>query len=181
MGILKRNRAFLITAALILVVGAALFGGVVAVRVLAASAATTPAGAAPASYNTVSSYGMTGYAPLTLQPTADTPEFITKRLTEKRGIVLLVYIKGASDDMEMLSYFNDIKAGYSADSSFFSFEARESKQLGDLLAQLRVSNPPILAIIRGDGKVAQLYTGWIGFKVMEQEIADAVESLARLV
>jgi hypothetical protein len=178
MGIFSRNRTFLIGAVLILVVGALLFGSVIAVRVFAAAGTpATTAAVQPASYNSVSSFGMTGYAPLTLQPTADTPEFITKRLDEKRGIVLLVYVQGATDDMEMLSYFNDIKANYAADSSFFSFEARESKQLGDTLAQLRVSDPPILAIIRGDGKVAQLYTGWIGFKVMEQEIADAVRGL----
>ena len=178
MGILKRNRTFLLTAALILVIGAVLFGGVVAVRVLAADGTAAPVAAeAPASYNSVSSFGMTGYAPLTLVPTAETPSFITKRLEEKRGIVLLVYCSGATDDMEMLSYFNDIKANYAADSSFFSFEARESKQLGDTLMQLRVSDPPILAIIRGDGQVAQLYTGWIGFKVMEQEVADAVRGL----
>src|SRR5665647_2599287 len=39
----------------------------------------------PASYNTVSSYGMTGYAPLKLTPTAETPSFITSRLKEERG------------------------------------------------------------------------------------------------
>ncbi|NLE23551.1 MAG: hypothetical protein GX624_12350 [Actinobacteria bacterium] len=178
MGILKRNRTFLLGAALILVVGALLFGGVVAVRVMAeGEPATTPAVEQPASYNTVSSFGMTGYAPLTIEPTDETPDFVTKRLDEGRGIVLLVYVNGAADDMEMLSYFNDIKGNYAADSSFFSFEARESKQLGDLLTQLRVSDPPILAIIRGDGQVANLYTGWIGFKVMEQEIADAVRGL----
>ena len=178
MRILRRNRTFLLTAAFILVAGATLFGGVVAVRVLAPAEATAPAAPeAPASYNSVSSFGMTGYAPLSIQPTAETPGFITKRLEEKRGIVLLVYVNGAADDMEMLSYFNDIKGNYAADSSFFSFEARESKQLGDLLAQLRVSDPPILAIIRGDGQVANLYSGWIGFKVMEQEIADAVRGL----
>ena len=178
MGIFKRNRTFLLGAVLILVIGALLFGGVIAVRVMAESGATpAPAATQPASYNSVSSYGMTGYPALTLEPTAETPDFITKRLDESRGIVLLVYVKGASDDMEMLSYFNDIKGNYAADSSFFSFEARESKQLGDLLSQLRVSDPPILAIIRGDGVVAQLYTGWIGFKVMEQEVADAVRGL----
>jgi hypothetical protein len=178
MGMFKRNRTFLVCAVLILIVSAVLFGGVIAVRVLADSGGTPAASATqPASYNSVSSYGMTGYASLTIQATADTPEFITKRLEEKRGIVLLVYVKGASDDMEMLSYFNDIKANYAADSSFFSFEAHESSQLGDLLSQLRVSNPPILAIIRGDGTVAQLYTGWIGYKVMEQEVADAVRGL----
>jgi hypothetical protein len=178
MGVVKRNRTFLVSAILILVVGAVLFGSVVAVRVLADSGTTAaPTAMQAASYNSVSSYGMTGYEPLTVEATADTPDFITKRLDENRGIVLLVYVKGASDDMEMLSYFNDIKANYAADSSFFSFEARESKQLGDLLAQLRVSDPPILAIIRGDGTVAQLYTGWIGFKVMEQEVADAVRGL----
>ncbi|HTX67583.1 MAG TPA: hypothetical protein VMH50_00350 [Thermoleophilia bacterium] len=178
MGIFKRNRTFLLCSLLILIVGAVLFGSVVAVRVLAASGGTpTPTATQPASYNTVSSYGMTGYAPLTIKATPDTPDFITKQLDKKRGIVLLVYVKGASDDMEMLSYFDDIKANYAADSSFFSFEAAESTQLGDLLAQLRVSNPPILAIIRGDGTVAQLYTGWIGYKVMEQEVADAVRGL----
>ncbi|HEX5642660.1 MAG TPA: hypothetical protein VFZ86_10045 [Thermoleophilia bacterium] len=178
MGIFKRNRTFLLGAVLILVIGALLFGGVIAVRVMAESSATpAPAATQPASYNSVSSYGMTGYPALTLEPTAETPDFITKRLDEGRGIVLLVYVKGASDDMEMLSSFNDIKANYAADSSFFSFEARESKQLGDTLMQLRVSDPPILAIIRGDGTVANMYTGWIGFKVMEQEIADAVRGL----
>jgi hypothetical protein len=178
MGIFKRNRTFLLVAVLILVIGALLFGGVIAVRVMAESSATpAPAATQPASYNSVSSYGMTGYPALTLEPTAETPDFITKRLDENRGIVLLVYVKGASDDMEMLSSFNDIKANYAADSSFFSFEARESKQLGDTLMQLRVSDPPILAIIRGDGTVANMYTGWIGAKVMEQEIADAVRGL----
>jgi hypothetical protein len=178
MGIFKRNRTFLLGAVLILVVGALLFGGVIAVRVMAESEATpAPAATQPASYNSVSSYGMTGYPALTIEPTEETPDFITQRLDENRGIVLLVYVKGASDDMEMLSYFNDIKANYAADSSFFSFEARESKQLGDTLMQLRVSDPPILAIIRGDGTVANMYTGWIGFKVMEQEIADAVRGL----
>jgi hypothetical protein len=178
MGIFKRNRTFLLGAVLIVVIGALLFGGVVAVRVMAESGATpAPTATQPESYNSVSSYGMTGYPALTLEPTAETPDFITKRLDENRGIVLLVYVKGASDDMEMLSSFNDIKANYAADSSFFSFEARESKQLGDTLMQLRVSDPPILAIIRGDGTVANMYTGWIGFKVMEQEIADAVRGL----
>ncbi len=178
MGIFKRNRTFLVGAVLILVVGALIFGGVVAVRVLASAEETAAAPLpAPESYNTVSSFGMTGYEPLKLEATPETPDFITKRLDEKRGIVLLVYTPGAADDMEMLSYFNDVKANYAADSSFFSFEARESKQLGDTLMQLRVSDPPILAIIRGDGTVANLYTGWIGAKVMEQEVADAVRGL----
>jgi hypothetical protein len=178
MGIVQRNKAFLVTAALILVVGAALFGSVVAVRVFASAGATSAAPLpAPPSYNTVRSYGMTGYAPLKLTPTAETPSFITSRLQEQRPMVLLVYIEGAADDMEMLSYFDDVRALYGADSSFMSFEARESTELGDTLQQLRVSNPPILAVIRGSGEVAQLYTGWIGRKVMEQVVADAVRGL----
>ena len=40
-----------------------------------------------------------------------------------------------------------------------------------------MSDPPILAIIRGNGEVAELYTGWIGLKVMEQVVADAVRGL----
>jgi hypothetical protein len=178
MGIVRRNKAFLIIIALILVVGAALFGGVVAVRVFAATGTTAPAALPnPASYNTVSSYGMTGYAPLKLTPTAETPAFITTRLEEQRGLVLLVYCEGAADDMEMLSYFDAVKGQWGAESSFMSFEARKTTELGDTLQQLRVSNPPILAVIRGSGEVAELYTGWIGRKVMEQVVADAMRGL----
>jgi hypothetical protein len=177
MGIVRRNRAFLITAALILVVGAALFGGVVAVRVFAAASPAPTALPTPPSYNTVSSYGTTGYAPLKITPTAETPSFITSRLEEQRGIVLLVYVEGAADDMEMLSYFNAVKGEYGVDSSFMSFEAHKVTELGDTLQQLRVSNPPILAVIRGSGEVAEMYTGWIGRKVMEQVVADAARGL----
>jgi hypothetical protein len=175
---LGRNRSFLITAALIFVIGACLFGGVVAVRVFAvgATAAATPL-PAPASYNTVSSYGITGYAPLKLVPTAETPSFIKNRLQEGRGIVLLVYVDGAADDMAMEENFETVKAQYGADTSFMAFEAHKTTELGDTLQQLRVSDPPILAVVRGNGEVAELYTGWIGLKVMEQVVANAVRGI----
>ena len=175
MGIVKRNRSFLVSAALILVVGAMIFGGVMVARVVAADspnpAAPLPE---PVSYNDVDSYGITGYAPLTVAENADTPAFVADRLKEERGMVLLIYVKGAAADEEMLASFKAVKAQYAADTSFFSFESHEVTETGDLLDQLRVSDPPILAIIQGDGKVAELYTGWIGRKVMEQRIADAV-------
>ncbi len=180
MGTLKRNRPFLITAALILVVGAALFGGVLAVRVVAAGTTATPvaSAAAPhASYNTVSSYGITGYAPLRIVPTAETPSFIKSRLQEGRGIILLVYVPGASDDTQMLASFNSVKAQYAADTSHMSFEAAETTELGDTLQQLQVSNPPILAVIQGNGDVSQLYTGWITEKVMSQVVANSIQGL----
>ncbi len=178
MGIMKRNRAFLLTTGLIVIVGAALFGGVVAVRVFAAGATTPTATAtSPASYNAVSSYGVTGYAPLKITPTAQTPSFIKTRLQQNRGMVLLVYCAGAAADESMLQSFDTVKAQYSADDSFFSFETHDSGQLGDTLQQLRVSDPPVLAVIRGNGEVAQLYTGWIDEETMEQIISNAVRGL----
>ncbi len=175
MGIVGRNKSFLITAVLIVVIGAVIFGGVTVVRVMAEDSTTpTAAVAAPSNYNTVDSYGITGYAPLTVSDTPETPGFVSKRLKEQRGMVVLVYVKGAQADTEMLDSFNAIKAQYAADSSFFSFEAKDVTQTGNLLDQLKVSDPPILAVIDGSGKVAELYTGWIDRKVMEQRIADAI-------
>jgi len=174
----KRDHTFLWATVVVVLAGAALFGGVLAVRVVAADEGGQQAQLqSPPSYNGVSSYGMTGYAPLKVEPTDETPPFISKRLQDGRGVVLLVYCQGAPDDMQMLSYFNDIKRQYAADTSFFAFEAHDVTQLGDTLTQLRVSDPPVLAIIRGDGEVAQLYTGWIGYQVMEQRIANAVRGL----
>jgi hypothetical protein len=186
MGIVRRNSSFLFAIALILGIGASIFAGVVAVRVAAAegTAPVTATTTDPTANNIVSSYGLGsipaasgGSQPLVITPTADTPAFITDRLAEQQGIVLLVYCEGASDDMEMLNYFNTVKGQYAADSTFLSFEALATTELGDTLGQLRVSDPPILAIIRGDGVVSEMYTGWIGLKVMEQRVADAVRGL----
>ena len=179
MGIFKRNRTFLVGAVLILVVGALLFGGVIAVRVMAESSATpAPAATQPASYNSVSSYGMTGYAPLTLEPTAETPDFITKRLDEKprhRPARVRQGRQRRHGDALLLQRHQGATTPPTARSSPSRRASPSSSATPSM--QLRVSDPPILAIIRGDGTVANLYTGWIGFKVMEQEIADAVRGL----
>jgi len=175
MGIVGRNKSFLITAALILVVGALIFSGVTVVRVMA-DESPTPIAAVEGSpnYNSVDSFGITGYQPITLQQNTDTPGFVSKRLEEQRGMVLLIYVQGASADMEMVRSFNALKAKYAADASFFSFESRDVTETGDLLDQLRVSDPPVLAIVDGAGQVSELYTGWVDQKVLEQRVADAV-------
>jgi hypothetical protein len=176
MGIVSRNRSFLVAVVLVLLCGLAILGGYTAIRVFAQenSTITTPTG--QTDYNKTGSYGMAGYAPLTLEPTDATPEFITTPLNDQRGIILLVYVQGAGADDEMLANFNKVKAMYQSQASFFNFEAHKVAELGDVLAQLKVSSPPILAVIQGDGTVAQLYTGWIGEKVMEQVVADAVRA-----
>ena len=175
MGMVARNRSFLIALLVIMVCGLAILGGFTAIRVLAEDATTTAAvPTQTANYNDAGSYGITGYAPVTIQASDTTPEFVSEPLQDERGVILLVYVKGASADQEMLASFNKIKASYASKASFYNFEARQVPELGDILAQIKVNQPPMLVIIKSDGTVAQLYTGWIGEKVMEQAIADAV-------
>ncbi len=174
MGIVSRNRSFLIAVVVILVGGLAILGGLTAIRVLAQEGAATTAATGSTEYNKTGSYGMVGYAPLKLEPSEATPSFITKPLEDERGVILLVYVQGAASDEEMLANFQKVKSMYQAQASFFNFEARKVKELGDVLAQLKVNAPPIFAVIKGDGTVSQLYTGWIGQKVMEQVVADAL-------
>jgi len=176
MGIVSRNRSFLIAVVLVLVCGLAILAGVTAIRVFAEDGATTTAATGQTDYNKAGSYGITGYQPLKLEPTEDTPEFITKALDDQEGIILLVYVQGASADEEMLANFNKVRTMYQSQASFFNFEARKIKELGDVLTQLKVNTPPLLVVIKGDGTVAQLYTGWIGQKVMEQVVANALRS-----
>lgn len=174
MGILKRNKSFVVAAALICLGGCVIMGLFTALFAFADESTTPTATAStPASYNSVDSYGMTGYASLTLKATDQTPKFISKRLDDKRGFVLLVYDSGAGADEAMLSAFNTVKKAYGADMSFFAFKAKDVTQLGDTLDQLKVTDPPILAIVRADGTVANEYTGWISEKVLEQNVADA--------
>ncbi|HQG03384.1 MAG TPA: hypothetical protein PK838_03525 [Thermoleophilia bacterium] len=176
MGIMSRNRSFLFAVVLVLVGGLAILGGVTAIRVFAEDGSTTTATTGQSDYNKAGSYGITGYQPLKLEPTSDTPKFITKALNDQKGVILLVYVRGASADEEMLANFNKVKTTYRSQASFFNFEAREVKELGDVLTQLKVNAPPMLAVVKADGSVAQLYTGWIGQKVMEQVVANALRA-----
>lgn len=169
-------RSFLVKAALIIVMGAAIMA-VVTGGIVLASTAPTPVAATTVSgsYNTAGSYGITGYPGLTVNTqAANVPAFIKNPLAEKRGVILLVYCAGVTESQQMLGYFNTIKAKYAAQGSFFSFEAHNAHELGDVLAQLKISQPPAFAVISPDGSVYQEYTGWISEKVMSQVVANAL-------
>jgi hypothetical protein len=171
-------RSFLVKAALIVVMGAAIMALLTGGIVLATSAPTTVSPTTVAgNYNTAGSYGIVGYPTLSVNAQArNVPGFIKNPLAEKRGVILLVYVAGTTENDQMLGYFNAIKAKYAAQGSFFSFEARKASELGDVLAQLKISQPPALAIISPNGSVYQEYTGWISQKVMSQVIANALAS-----
>jgi hypothetical protein len=158
---------------LIVLAGAVVFGSMTAF--MAWGQATTPAapGTAGTSYNAAGSFGVTGLPTLTITA-ATAPTIVAGSLKQNRGVILLAYVAGAADDDDMLASFNAVKAKYAAQGSFFSFEAADVSQLGNMLDQLHVSAPPILAVIRGDGTVYQLYTGWIGEQVMDQVVANAL-------
>jgi hypothetical protein len=180
MGVVARNRGFLASAALIIVGGLVIMGIFTAFFAMAEEGTTSeavPAAAIDVDNNLVGSYGMTGSADVTLQVTDETPKAIANALKEKRGMVLLVYCAGATADENMLAQVNDLKDQYVDDMSFFTYESLEVKRLGDVLGQLGVSNPPILAIVRGDGSVAEMYTGWVGAQVLEQRIADTARGI----
>ncbi len=169
-------RSFFVKAALIVVMGAAIMVVVTGGIVLATNAPTTvTAVPVTGTYNTAGSYGITGYPALSVDTSSqNVPAFIKNPLAEKRGVILLVYCAGVTEDQQMLSYFNTIKAKYAAQGSFFSFEAAHASELGDILAQLKITQPPALAVISPDGKVYQEYTGWVSEKVMSQVVANAL-------
>lgn len=173
MGIVGRNKQFVVAAALI-VLGGLFIMSLFTVFFAMAQDETGAATTTQTNYNLTGSYGLTGFPDLKLEPTDETPKAIRKRLKEKRPIALLVYCKGAGADMSLKSSFQSIARKYAADMSFFKYESKQVKHLGDVLTQLEVSDPPICAIVRSDGSVAELYTGWVGYKVLDQQVADAV-------
>ncbi len=177
MGALVEYKSFLTKAALICLGGLLIMGLFTVCLVWAQSSTTAPTmynEIGNNTYNAAGSYGITGMAPLTVKPTSKTPKYVTNALKEQRGVVLLVYLKDATDDQEMLANFNSVKAQYAAQASFFNFEATSVSTTGDLMEQLRIAAPPALAVISPDGKVYQEYTGWIDRSVMEQVVANAV-------
>jgi hypothetical protein len=169
-------RSFAIKVGLILVGGLVILFGATFAIVLAQSGTgtATPAETSGNSNNIVGSFGMVGLPPLKIVPTDQTPSFVSQPLEEKRGVILLVYVKGAADDEEMLTSFNSVKSQYASQAAFFSFEARDVSELGDVMGQLKIDQPPALAVISGDGNVYQEYTGWIGKEVMAQVVANAL-------
>jgi hypothetical protein len=178
MGVLARNRSFLASAALIIVGGLVVMGIFTVFFAMAETSSTPVSMVGPEDKAAFpGSYGITGANTITLQVTDETPKPIANALQEQRGIVLLVYMKNAAADMAMLEQVRGLKAEYAADMSIFTYEAGDVKRLGDVLDQLQVHDPPVLAIIRGDGTVAELYAGWVGAKVLEQRVADAARGL----
>ena len=118
-------RSFFVKAALIVVMGAAIMVVVTGGIVLATNApATVTAAPVSGNYNTAGSYGITGYPALSVNTSSsNVPSFIKNPLAEKRGVILLVYCAGVTEDQQMLTYFNTVKAKYAAQGSFFSFES----------------------------------------------------------
>jgi hypothetical protein len=168
-------RAFLAKAGLILVGGLLIMLVFTVAIVVAREGQEMGAGTPePTTRDQVGSYGIIGYPPLKITPTDQTPKFIAQPLKEKRGVILLVYIKDATDDQDMLASFNAVKSQYGGQAAFFSFEARDVSETGDVMEQLKMMQPPALAVISGDGSVYQQYTGWIDQKVMEQVVANAL-------
>ena len=174
---------FFFVGVLLIVLCGAIIVGVLTPLLVWADSSTVATKAPPAAtlmtnatYNVAGSYGTTGMPQLVLTPTVNTPTSIKASLTAHRGVVLLVYCKGAAADEAMVTSFNTIKAKYAADSSFFNFESHDVNDLGDVLAQLKAYNPPMLAIIDGKGRTI-VYTGWIDEQTMEQRVADAIRSL----
>lgn len=166
---------------LLAVVGLIVLGGAVILGmftgILALGQPTTPSTTTTtkmANYNVSGSFGITGLPVLTVKATESTPSFISDAFNQGKGVILLAYVQGAADDDAMVASFEAIKAKYQNDSSFFSFEARDASQFGDVLNQLRVNAPPIFAVIRADGSVYQLYTGWIDRMTMEQVVSNSV-------
>jgi hypothetical protein len=177
MGALAEYKSFFTKAALICLGGLLIMGLFTVCLVWAQTGTTSPAAyteTGNGSYNAAGSYGIAGMPPLTVKPTADTPKYVTNALKEQRGVVLLVYLQGATDDQEMVANFQAIKSQYAAQASFFNFEAKSVSQTGDMLDQLKIAAPPALAVISPDGTVYQEYTGWIDRAVMEQVVANAV-------
>ena len=169
-----QKKSLLAVMALIVLGGIVVLGMFTGFLALGQTPTTTTSTTTLVNYNASGSYGITGMPSLTIKPTAATPSFITDALNQERGVILLAYVEGAADDDDMLASFNAIKAKYAADASFFSFEARDISQLGDVLNQLRVNAPPVLAVIRADSTVYQIYTGWIGREVIDQVVSNAV-------
>jgi len=170
-------RSFLVKAGLIIVMGvgimALLTGGIVLAT--NAPAPTTAGTVVSGNYNTAGSYGITGYPTLSVSSTSkNVPAFIKQPLSEKRGVILLVYLQGGAVDQQMLNQFNAVKAKYAAQGSFFAFESHKAAELGDVLAQLKITQPPAFVVISPNGSVYQEYTGWISEPVMSQVVANAL-------
>lgn len=175
-------RAFTIRRPALTVLTLIVLGGMLILGMFTAFAAWgetsgTPTGqstTATADYNRAASYGITGYPTRTVGVTADTPAFVSDSFQQGRGIVLLAYVEGAAADDEMYASFQEVSSAYAGQAGFFSFEAREVGELGDVLDQLGAKSPPLFAVIKPDGSVYQLYTGWISKQVMEQVVSNAL-------
>ena len=119
--------------------------------------------------------------PLTLNAqAADIPSFIKNPLAEKRGVILLVYVAGATEDMARCWATSTPSRPSTRPRVVLLVRGAQRHGARRRAAQLKISQPPALAVISPDGSVYQEYTGWISEKVMSQVVANAARQVRPL-
>lgn len=110
-------------------------------------------------------------AKIVIKATSSTPAEIAQALDRKKPLVLLIYVAGGADDELVRKSLQKIAPRY-PDVTFIMYDYSNPKEYGDIVSQLGVQYPPVVAFVDRNGTVQYLTTGFVDEGVLTQYVVN---------
>jgi hypothetical protein len=106
-----------------------------------------------------------------LNTTSESPQAYTDAVEQGRPIVLLFYVPGQVDDGKVLASVQTLQASF-ADYVFLIYNYKDPSAYGDLSTLLDVDYPPEIILVRADGTVKKILSGYQDQGSINQELVN---------
>lgn len=143
------------------------------IAVLSACGTTTTT-TQPGSTSTSSKSAQNATQTIRLSAEADTPSELAQALRMKKPVVILIYVPGGADDELVRKSLQKIAPKY-PDVTFLTYDYKKPDEYGDILMQLGIDYPPVVAFVTGDGVVEYQSTGFVDEAVLTQHVVNIRE------
>lgn len=106
-----------------------------------------------------------------LKTTEDTPTAYVDAVAQGRPIVLLFYVAGGADDMQVLESLTRLQPAFE-DYVFLIYDYKMATEYGDLSTLLRVSYPPELVLVDDTGTIREIWNGYVDEGTINQSLVN---------
>ena len=105
-------------------------------------------------------------------PTDLSPKDFRNSLANRRPVVVLFYMIGPPDDVQVRSAISTLESRYKGQVDFYDYLFTDGDRYGDLTKLLKVNTTPSIIMINKQAKVQRVWAGYVDSKSLEQGIFE---------
>jgi hypothetical protein len=106
-----------------------------------------------------------------LETTDSTPVEYTEAIEQGRPVVLLFYVAGSTDDVQVLDSLSTLQPDFDQ-YVFLLYDYSRPAAYGDLSTLLKVNYPPELVLVDGLGVVRRIWNGFVDEGTINQDLVN---------